>query len=163
MSFIKNIYSENEYLPNLDFVSNEEVERLMEEENKRDAELIYNETESLLNIASDLNEIIKDSGEIILKTDEVMEESKENVDVACSNIFDANTYNLKSKQKKIILGSTIAGLCIGGPLGGILGAQTSVFLSTMCGISGLILGGGLFGAISTKITNYKIFKSKMKQ
>ena len=73
--------------------------------------------------------------------------------------IDANRYNLKSKQKKIVFGSTIAGVCIGGPLGGILGAKISAFLSTVCGISGLILGGGLFGAISSKITNYKIYKS----
>ena len=73
MSFIDNSYQQlkdKEYSQNYYLVSNEEIEQLIEKENRRDAELIYRESQVLLETASELNQLIEDSGEIIVKTDE---------------------------------------------------------------------------------------------
>ena len=90
MSFIQNQnqIQVNEYLPNFLFVSNEEVERILEEENRKDAELIHRESELLLETASEINKLLEESGEILIKTDEVIEDAKESVDVAYTNIFE---------------------------------------------------------------------------
>ena len=176
MSFIQNPllkYADADSNANLDansdnqivkyyFVPIENQEELLRQENLEDSRQLVKETEELLDISGEINRLLGISGEQLIQADTTMENATETIENTEEILCEANTYSLKSKQKKIILGATLAGVCIGGPVGGILGAQTSVLLSAVGGISGLILGGGLFGAISSRLTSNKIQKLKDK-
>ena len=149
-------------IPNLNKISNKEMYNILEDENKRDAKIILKESERLLEISDEINRLLEESSETVISTKDIINKAEERLDNIEEIISEAQNYNLKSNKIKTIIGSTIIGVCIGGPVGGILGAQISTIFSTICGISGLILGGGLFGTISSKIINYKIYKSRNK-
>ena len=119
-----------------------------EREDRKDAEKLAKDTETIKTIMKDLNELIEDEDEQIVFAERITDETHDVLKETNENIHKAR----ESQKKALILKGTLisagVGLCVGGPIGGLLGS--SVHLTTI----GAIIGGVSFGGFMGSLTNY---------
>lgn len=124
------------------------TERLQKEQDKKDIIKLKEDTEKLKIIMKDLTEIIDDSGEQILFAERITDDTQETLKETSEHIKKARESQRKANILKGTLISTGIGICIGGPIGGILG--NTVNLVGM----GTLIGGVSIGGFMGSLTNY---------
>ena len=135
--------------------SDEEIDRLIQQEKQEESNYIFQQTGILKEIAEEINFLIG-------KSKIPLEEANINMETAIIEVSESNKELETAKQYKkgkkifVITGIlTAIGISLLGPLGAYAGAQIGIEL--IGGIVGSVAGGGIFGG-----TTYKICKKNKK-
>lgn len=125
------------------------------------AKKLAKDTEDLKLIMVDLNNIIKDSNIPINEIDNNVEASKEVLKETTIELTKAKKYQGNTSILKIAGICTLAGVCLGGPLGAIGGSYLGLAIGG--GIFGTLAGGSIAGGTAYGVTKKKQKNQELKE
>jgi hypothetical protein len=147
----------SEEIKYMDSMSEEDIIKLQEEENKKDVAELLKNTIIIHEISADLSSMIEAQGEQVMYTKELTEESEECLGGAVVQIGKAKKSYFSSLLLKGTLISTVVGLAGGGLIGGIIGYSAGAGILGS-GIAGGVVGSGVCGGVT-----YGSIKGKVKE
>ena len=106
-------------------INNDEIEYQIKKESEEEAKQLLNESIQLKQTMIEINQLLEKSGKDIKYIENKTDESKENIKNSKSNIDTSHNYFKKTNLLKFTAISSVVGLCVGGPIGGVIGNSIS--------------------------------------
>ena len=136
-------------------INNDEIEYQIKKESEEEAKKLLNESIQLKQTMSEINHLLEKSGQQLKHIEDKTDESNENIKHSKSNIDTSHNYFKKTNLLKFTAISSVIGLCVGGPLGGVI---CNSIAANLVGIG--IFSGSVIGSLSLGGTTYSILKQK---
>lgn len=129
-------------------------DEIIENENKKEILKLSNDSKILKETMEDINNLLSDSGIIVNNIDEKISKSNKDIEITTQEIEKSHNYFFKSNILKATAISALVGLCVGGPIGGVLGYTIGTIGVGI--ISGSVIGSVGCGGITHAIVKKKV-------
>ena len=139
----------------LTILKNDELDKLIYEENLQESKQLYEKSKLIKKTMSEITDLLEKSGNQIKHVEKKTEVSKKDIENSKIKIEESQTYSKNTHILKATALLSVVGLCIGGPLGGVICNSIG---SSLVGIG--IFSGSVIGTLSFGGTTYGILKSK---
>ena len=134
-------------------IENDEIENQIKIETEEDTKKILKESNELKKTMYEINKLLEKSGHKLKHIENKTNISKENIKICKNDIDVSNIYFKKTNLLKITAITSLVGLCVGGPIGGVICNSIATNLIGIGIFSGSLIGSLTFGGTTYSILN----------